>query len=444
VVPKNGLDLGLKNRGGLKVSAVEEGSVAEHLGIRTGDRIASVNGREIKDVIDYRFFSSEERLLIELIKESGEVWELEIEKEPDEEIGLDFDPMRIRQCPNKCFFCFVDQNPDGERAELYIRDEDYRFSFLFGNYITLTNLTKRDKARIFEQRLSPLYVSVHTTDPDLRRFMLGNPRARDVLAEIREMVDHGITLHTQVVLCPGINDGKYLIRSIEDLVRFYPAVGSLAIVPVGLTGHREGLYPIQPVTREYARETLDFLRPWQERFIDRLGYPFLFASDELYLKAELPFPPLSSYDDLPQLENGVGLVPLFMEEIRSGVRSLPKRLSEEKRLTLVTGASFSDYFKRALEPIRIRGLTLEPVTIRNDFFGPSTTVAGLLTGRDIIAQLKERSLGSLVVIPNVTLNDQGRFLDNSTPGLIEESLGVKTVMVPHTASGLLDLLRGFR
>ncbi|HET6369771.1 MAG TPA: DUF512 domain-containing protein [Nitrospiria bacterium] len=445
MAPQNDLNLSLRNRAGLQVIDVADGSIAEAVGISRGDRIASINGREIKDVIDYRYFSTEERLLVEVIKDNGEVWEVDLEKEADEEIGLDFDPMRIRQCPNKCFFCFVDQNPLGQRSELYIRDEDYRFSFLFGNYITLTNLTKRDKARIFEQRLSPLYVSVHTTDPELRKFMLGNPKARPVLDEIREMVDHGITLHAQIVLCPGVNDGKYLIQSIEDLVPFYGTegggIGSLAVVPVGLTGRREKLYPIEEVTQAYARGIIETLGPWRERLKRDLGYPFVFGSDELYIKADLPFPPLSDYCDLPQLENGVGMVRLFMEEMRKGIRFLPKRLSVPKILTLVTGVSFFPYLQKALTMVRVSGLTVRPVAVQNDCFGHSVTVTGLLTGRDIVAQLKGHPLGNLIVIPNVALNDRGVFLDDSTPHEVEKNLGIPTVMVEHDAQGLLNLLK---
>jgi len=430
----------LKERPGLAVTEVISGSIAEEVGIEIGDRLTSINGREILDPIDYRYFSTEEQLLMELIKSNGEVWEVDLSKEPDEEIGIDFDPMKIRRCPNKCFFCFVDQMPEGQRNELYIRDEDYRFSFLFGNYITLTNLTKRDKARIFEQRLSPLYISVHTTDPELRKFMLGNPKARPILGEIREMVEHGIRLHTQIVLCPGVNDGQYLSKSVEELVRFYPGVGSLAVVPVGITGHRQGLYPIQEVTQEYARATLERIRPLQERSIKERGYPFVFPSDEFYIKANLPFPSVPSYYDLPQLENGVGLVPVFMEEMQRLVKTLPRRLRVAKKVTLVTGVSFSAHFEKALSRIRVSGLTLRPVVIRNDFFGSSTTVAGLLTGRDIIAQLESCPIGDLLVIPRVTLNDQGMFLDGKTPKDVEAATGTETVMVEPDAAGLIDLL----
>lgn len=234
----------------MTIEKVEPGSIAEAVGVEAGDRLISVNGREMKDVLDYRFVEGEEELLLELAKPNGEVWEVEVEKDLDEALGIDFPEMKIRSCPNKCFFCFVDQMPEGQRETLYIRDEDYRFSFLFGNYITLTNLTRKDKERIFEQKMSPLYISVHTTDLELRRYMLVNPRARDILAEIREMTDHGIVLHTQIVLCPGINDGDYLVKSIEDLVKFYPSVGSLAIVPIGLTRHRQGLQELREVSVE--------------------------------------------------------------------------------------------------------------------------------------------------------------------------------------------------
>lgn len=441
MVHPKGLELSRQKRGGLPITHIGNGSIAQELGIEIGDRVISINNREINDAIDYRFFSGEESLLMELIKENGEVWEIDIEKEVDEEIGLDFDPMKIRQCPNKCFFCFVDQNPTGQRNELYIRDEDYRFSFLFGNYITLTNLTKRDKERVFEQRLSPLYISVHTTDPELRKFMLGNPKARPIMTEIQEMMDHNITLQTQVVLCPGVNDGKYLIQSIEDLARYYPGVGSLAIVPIGITGHREGLYPIKEVTQTYAREALAILRPWQEHFTKKFGYPFVFPSDEFFIKADLPFPPLSDYYDLSQLENGVGLVPLFMEQMKKGVRALPKKLPTQKRVSLVTGRSFLEYLHKALAMVHINGLTLQPLAIRNDFFGQCTTVTGLLTGQDIIAQLKTVPLGDLVLVPQVMLNEKGLFLDNKSPKEVETALGVPVVMVQNDAEGLVNFLK---
>lgn len=312
----------------------------------------SVNGREMKDVLDYRFVEGEEELLLELAKPNGEVWEVEVEKDLDEALGIDFPEMKIRSCPNKCFFCFVDQMPEGQRDTLYIRDEDYRFSFLFGNYITLTNLTRKDKERIFEQKMSPLYISVHTTDLELRRLMLVNPRARDILAEIREMTEHGIVLHTQIVLCPGINDGDYLVKSIEDLVKFYPSVGSLAIVPIGLTRHRQGLQELREVSVEVAREMIEWIKPWQRRFRKEIGYPFVFLADEWYTKAGLPFPPLEEYADLPQQGNGVGIVPLFLSDFEGMLPFLPKKISEPAQILMATGTSFSPFLTSCLKRVR--------------------------------------------------------------------------------------------
>lgn len=432
----------LSQKSGLKVETVAPGSIAEEIGIEVGDRLMSANGREIKDLLDYRFVAEEEKLLLELMKPNGEAWEVDVEKELDEDLGIDFAEMKIRQCPNKCFFCFVDQMPEGQRDSLYIRDEDYRFSFLFGNYITLTNLTRKDKERVFEQMMSPLYVSVHTTDPELRRFMLGNPKAKDVLKEIEEMTDHGIILHTQIVLCPDINDGAYLSKSIEDLVRFYPRIGSLAIVPIGLTRHRDGLYQVKEVTADYAREMIEWIKPWQKRFVKEVGYPFVFPADEWFVKAGVEFPPLSVYLDLPQLENGVGMVPQFLEQFEAMRLFLPDALPDPTRVTLVTATSFAPYLKSKTRTLRIKNLDLQVVTVVNHFFGDSVTMAGLMTGGDIIKACKGRDLGSLLLIPSVALNDeQTLFLDGSTLQDIERELQVPVQPVSPDAEGLMGLLQ---
>ena len=436
----------LSKNAGLAIERVEPGSIAEEIGVEVGDRLITVNGREIKDVLDYRFVEGEEELLLELAKPSGEIWEVEVEKDLDETLGIDFPEMKIRSCPNKCFFCFVDQMPEGQRESLYLRDEDYRFSFLFGNYITLTNLTRKDKERIFEQKMSPLYVSVHTTDLELRRTMLANPRARDVLAEIREMAEHGIVLHTQIVLCPGINDGDYLIKSIEDLVKFYPSVGSLAIVPIGLTRHRRGLQEIKEVTRDDAREMIAWIRPWQKRFRERIGYPFVFLADEWYTKAGLPFPPLEEYADLPQQGNGVGIVPLFLREFESMLPFLPKKISDPVQVLMATGTSFSPFLRSCLERVRIRGAELEVVTVLNGFFGDSVTVAGLMSGRDIINAVRQRTAGRsasrVLLLPSVSLNeDRSLFLDGMTPQDLERELDLTVQVVSADAEGLMGFLQ---
>jgi len=428
------------------IEKVEPGSIAEEVGIEVGDRLISVNDREMKDVLDYRFVEGEEALLLELAKPNGEVWEVEVEKDLDEALGIDFPEMKIRSCPNKCFFCFVDQMPEGQRETLYVRDEDYRFSFLFGNYITLTNLTRKDKERIFEQKMSPLYVSVHTTDLELRRYMLVNPRARDILAEIREMTEHGIVLHTQIVLCPGINDGDYLIKSIEDLVKFYPSVGSLAIVPIGLTRHRQGLKELQEVSIERACEMIEWIKPWQKRFQKEIGYPFVFLADEWYTKAGLPFPPLEEYADLPQQGNGVGIVPLFLSEFEGMLPFLPKKISEPAQILMATGTSFSPFLTSCMGRVRIRGAELAVVTVINDFFGDSVTVAGLMSGRDIIKAVRphvsDRFVTRILLLPSVALNeDRSLFLDGMTPQEIEKELNLTVEVVSADAEGLMGFLQ---
>ncbi|MFQ5580407.1 MAG: DUF512 domain-containing protein [Nitrospiria bacterium] len=440
-------------RGGLAITSVEGGSIAEETGIVAGDRLVSLNGQDVKDILDYRFRSDEEKLFLELVKPNGEVWEVDVEKGYNEDMGLGFEEMKIRQCPNKCAFCFVDQMPEGQRRGLYIRDEDYRFSFLFGNYITLTNLTRKDKARIFEQKMSPLYISVHTTDLELRRELLKNRHARDILTEIKEMTDHGITLHTQIVLCPGVNDGAALSKSIEDLAGFYPDVASLAIVPVGLTRHRKGLPEIEEVTVDYAKRFLDDFPAWQERFQKELSTPFVFAADEWFVKADVPFPPLERYLDLAQIENGVGMVPLFMKEFQSLSSDLLDKFSAKtfpgpSRISIATGISFSSYLEDCVNSLDLEGLNLEVVPVTNHFFGDSVTVTGLLTGGDITKAIKKRRINTLMrsddeilLIPSVTLNDEGKvFLDGTTPQDIAREIETPVHVVPSDAGGLIKFL----
>jgi len=439
-----------KRKHGLVVEAVVPDSIAEEVGIVAGDRLLSINGKEVKDVIDYRFLESEEVLLLELCKSNDEVWEIDIEKDLDESLGIELPEMKIRQCPNKCVFCFVDQMPEGERNALYIRDEDYRFSFLFGNYITLTNLTRRDKARIFEQRMSPLYVSVHTTDEALRRELLVNPKARSILGEIQEMADHKIDMLTQIVLCPDLNDGAYLTKSIEDLVEFYPSVRAVAIVPVGLTKHRIGLPGVKSVSREYAQNLLDLMAPIRARFLEKLGTPFISIADEWYVLADRPFPPLESYQELDELENGVGLVPLFMETFKSVNSLVTRRRSSPLNLLMVTGTSFSSYLADCFKTHPFFNMTFDVVTVINDFFGESVTVAGLITGKDIISAIQEKKkeqsknteIEQVLLIPAVMLNDAGeKFLDETTPEDIERALGMKVYIVPSDAKGLIEFLQ---
>lgn len=428
---------------GLVIEKVLAGSIAEEMEIEPGDRLAAVNGHPLRDIIDYNFFSAEEELTLEIVKGDGEVWELEIERGIDEPLGLIFPAPRPFKCGNKCVFCFVHQLPPGLRSPLYVKDEDYRLSFLYGNYVTLANIGKKEIARIKEQRLSPLYISVHATDAPLREKLLGKTGIIPVLEIMEELAANRITMHTQVVLCPGINDGAALERTVADLARLHPRVTSLAVVPVGLTRHRKRLPHLSPVTSEYAAA---FIAEWGHRaasLADKLGGPFLFLADEFYIKAGLPFPPLDEYGDLPQLENGVGMVPLFLEQAAE-VLSQAKRLRPAS-VTVVTGASPYPFLADFLQALgRKTRVDLRPVAVQNRLFGESVTVTGLVSGRDIIAQLKEMELGNAVLVPDVMLKEgEGVFLDDLTVEELEEALGTGVLVVEATPQGIYAALEQF-
>lgn len=412
---------------GLLIERVLAGSIAEEMEIEPGDRLTAVNGHPLRDIIDYNFFSAEEELTLEIVKGDGELWEVEIERGEDEPLGLIFPAPTPLQCGNRCIFCFVHQLPRGLRSPLYVKDEDYRLSFLYGNYVSLANIGREEVARIREQRLSPLYISVHATDVALRERLLGKAGIIPVMEIMEELAAARITMHTQVVLCPGINDGEALERTIADLTGLRPWVASLAVVPLGLTRHRKGLPQLKPVTKGYAAA---FIAAWGARaasFTKKPGGPFLFLADEFYIKAGMPFPPLEAYGELPQLENGVGMIPLFLEEAAQVLEETePLR---PLSATVVTGESPYRYLADFLKALgRKSGVELHPVAVRNLLFGGSVTVTGLVSGRDIIAALKGRELGNMVLIPDVMLKEgEGLFLDDMTLDGLEKALGTISV-----------------
>lgn len=388
---------------------IDPEGTAARLGVRKGDCIIAVNGTEVRDAIDYRFLVAEDRISLTLLTPGGQPRTVELEKDPDDTLGLFFAPFPIKRCRNKCIFCFVDQMPPACRKSLYVKDDDFRASFLYGNYITLGVLSESDWQRIFHQRLSPLYISVHATDPALRSFILGNNRALDIMMSMRRLAAGGISMHAQIVLCPGVNDGPFLLRTLDDLSGLFPSVLSIAVVPVGLTAFRKGLFPLRAFSRKEARAVVDevtqFGRSWKKRHGTRL----VFASDEFYVKAGIPVPPASFYEDFPQIENGVGMVSDFLRGARR--TRIPASVSAF-RATLVTGLSFRRMLRDAAARLSgVRGLSLRILAVRNKFFGESVTVAGLLTGSDIAAALEDKRLGDLVVIPAEALNDDGIFLD---------------------------------
>ena len=398
------------------IAAVAPGSLAERIGLRAGDELFSINDRPLRDVIDVRFYSAEERLELRARRE-GQDFIVETGRRYDEPLGLEFAYPTfdlIRRCNNRCEFCFVDQMGLGLRRSLYVKDDDYRYSFLFGNYITLTNLDESDWQRIGEQHLSPLYVSIHATDPDLRRQLLGNAAAPDVMAQLRRLAELGIEVHTQIVVVPGLNDGSHLDRSIADLADLYPTVRSLSVVPLGLTKYHRGGCRVH--TLDEARAVLDQVADWQARLRERLGASFAYLSDEWYLRLGEDVPPLAAYDGLDLTENGVGLVRRFLD---IGYRSLQSLISNTQSLTLVTGTLFAPVLRQATA--RFAGV--EVVQVVNRFFGETVTVAGLLTGRDVIEQLRGRDLGEVVVLPGAMFGGpEGQSLDEMWPQGIGESL----------------------
>jgi len=425
---------------GVRIEKVYSGSIGDKVGIKAGDFLLRINNKIVRDLIDYHFYIQEERLRLDIRKANGERWKIDIERHEGEGLGLEPSQFKIRQCSNRCIFCFVNQLPKGMRKDLYIKDEDYRLSFLYGNYITLTNLSKEDKKRIYEERLSPLYVSVHTTDKRLRNLILGNPDAPDIMKEIKELSSHKIRIHAQIVLCPGINDGDHLIKTVEDLGRFYPYVSSVAVVPVGLTKYRKDP-ELRPFSQEDALATIRALEPIRKRFRRRFGDPFVYPSDEFYIKAGLDFPPLKEYGDLPQLENGVGMVPLFIDRLEKGLKG--KEVKPKGRaFTTFTGVSFGPFFKRIADRLnKTYGLNLDIIIIENRFFGDLVTVAGLLTGQDIIEAIKGKVSGDTLLIPSVTMKDgEETFLDDMTPRDIEDAIGIRTEIIEATAEGLIGAL----
>lgn len=373
---------------GALIEAVEPGSLGEEIGLSPGDRILAIDGCRITDVIEYKYRLATEDCTLHVLKANGEQWEVELEKEYDEDLGVSFGAAvfdRIRRCANHCIFCFVDQMPEGLRRSLYVKDDDYRLSFWDGNFITLTNLTEDDLRRIEDERLSPLYISVHTTNPDLRRHMMANPRAGEVLPLLRRLAASRIEMHLQLVLCPGINDGPELWRTVHDLEGLMPYVRSIAAVPVGLTAFRDGLTALRRYTAPESAAVVEEIESRQARFLKKYNTRLLFASDEFYLVGGKPMPPAEAYENFPQLENGVGLVRRFRDGYEAAVLNRSKKggrpIPHADRIWTVTGVLGA----AALAPLLPDAATV--VIVQNDFFGPMVTATGLLTARDIVKAL---------------------------------------------------------
>jgi putative radical SAM enzyme (TIGR03279 family) len=423
----------------LEILSVEAGSIADELGILAGDSLVAVNGEPVNDLVDYLIEEPKESLRIALSRASGDVWALDIEHDADEPLGLVLPHPEPKQCGNNCIFCFVHQLPRGMRRTLYVKDEDYRFSFLYGAYVTLTNLAEEDLQRILNKKLSPLYVSVHAADHMLRQKLLGNP-APDVMPILQQLVAGGIEVHTQVVVCPQINDGEHLAQTCRELVALAPGVKSLAVVPVGLTGHRQRLPELRPHTCQEALELVEWVEATQAELLETLGTRFIFAADELYLKAEKEFPSLSVYEDLSQVENGVGLIPQFRSQANE-VLDIAEPLALPP-ISMVTGVSAVDDIKAFARRLADKcGLDLRVHVIENDFFSGHVTVTGLLTGQDLLAQLADQDLGDILMIPDVMLREgEEVFLDDVSIDELVERFDKQVEVVAADPWGLWDML----
>ena len=399
----------------MKIVKIKTGSLAEEIGLHPGDRLLKINGKKVIDEIDYKFRMTEKSLILDL-EINGRLDRVEVVKEYDDDLGVQFEEIKIRSCANDCVFCFVDQNPPNMRDGMYFRDGDYRMSYLYGHYITLTNMGQNELNRIVEQRMSPLYISVHVTDTQLRKKLFLYKKDDGILQKLRFLTENDIELHTQIVLMPTINDGKYILRTLSDLYAFYPVLKTCTIVPVGLTKHRTGLMKIPIVNKKYANKLLELLPEIRKDFPGKKS-PFILCSDEWYILADLPFPGMDEYGEVDLFENGVGQVPHFLESFRNESFNYPKHIIKPLQITLITGTLIADTFLSEIVPVlrQIKNLNVKIIQIKNEFYGESVTISGLLTGRDIINQLRGCDLGDEVWASHRILNHEGAFtLDDMT------------------------------
>ena len=425
------------------IRSVEDGSIAWELGVEPGDCLISINDKEIEDVFDYHYLVNDEELVLLIEKLDGEEWELEIEKDYEEDLGIEFEQGLMdeyRSCRNKCMFCFIDQMPKGMRETLYFKDDDSRLSFLQGNYITLTNMSDHDIDRIVQYHLEPINISFHTTNPELRCKMLHNRFAGDALKKVQTLYEGGITMNGQIVLCKGINDGEELERSIRDMTAYLPHLQSVSVVPVGLTKFRDELYPLEPFTKEEAKEVLAIIHRWQKTIYEEYGTHFIHAGDEWYILAGEEMPEEERYDGYLQLENGVGTTRLLQNEFQEAFEKLSGD-DRETEISLATGKLAYPYLKRMIETLQTKypNVIVHLYEIRNDFFGELITVAGLITGQDLKAQLSGRPLGSRLLLPCCMLrNGEEVFLDDVTLDQLKEALQVQIDIVKSSGQDLIE------
>ncbi len=431
-----------------KIQTVAPGSPAHRAGVRPGETLAAINGHPIIDVLDYKFYSYDPDLVLTL-REGDQERKVFLDKDVGQDLGLEFETYlmdRARSCANKCVFCFVDQMPKGMRDTLYFKDDDARLSFLMGNYITLTNLSKREIQRICDLHISPINISVHATDPEIRRELLGNHRRGGECLEImQKFAQAGIVMNAQIVSCPGLNDGPVLQKSMEELAALYPQVKSVSIVPVGLTRYREGLYPLRPYHQDEARNVVAQVEAFGDRCVERLGSRMFWCSDEFYLQAGLDLPADAFYEEYTQLENGVGMLRLLAVELHGATLGAPENIPVEP-FSIATGVAAAPFLREIIDRAAAKchtKLTYQMYPIVNRFFGETITVAGLLTGQDLLAQLKGRDLGTRVLLPQNTLrHGETVFLDDMTLEELSQGLGVPVIPVNQDGFDLFEAIFG--
>lgn len=432
------------------IQKIHPGSLADELELEPGDELLKINGQPVRDIVDLQFALATEEMEIEVKRQDGEVWMIEVEKGYDEGLGVEWENPtvdRVRLCHNKCVFCFVDQIPGNMRQTLNVRDDDYRLSFLHGNFVTLTNVKDEELQRMIDLKMTPLNLSVHTTNPELRVRMLANKRSGEILNQIERLASGNIEMNTQIVLCPEWNDGEELNRTIRDLAQYYPAVRTLSVVPVGLTKHRRGLHKLRSCTPDESRRVIEQVTAWQEKFRQDLGVSFVHAADEFYVLADHPVPPGSHYDEFAQTENGVGVIRTLLDELDEIWPRVPTKISgARRRVGIVTSVSAQKTIRQSLERLgSIDGLQTEVFAISNEFYGTNVTVAGLLTGTDIVAQIKDKVAGlDTILLPDIMLRDDDDvLLDDYTVGRIRTELGVDVTVVPATGMGLMYGILGY-
>ena len=412
------------------ISDILPGSPAERAGLTKGDVLLSIDGEPVIDLVDYEHLTASEQLTLEILKVNGETELIDLEKDDYEPLGLSFATSlmdNMRTCKNHCVFCFIDQMPKGGRSSLHVKDDDWRMSFVMGNYVTLTNLDERELDRVIRRRVSPLYVSLHASDPAVRRTMMKNPHAGDILLQLKRLAEAKLQFHLQIVLCPDLNDGEVLRRSIDDMLALYPYAQSLAVVPVGLTRHREGLTKLRTFTRKESEALIDEIEALQQKLLAKIGTRFVFLADEWYTLCGRTLPAYDDYEGFPQIENGVGLLRLFEGEMLYALEE-QKPLQQHKRFLVAGGISAHDFFAESYKQLLPYGITLDTRAIKNRFFGESVTVGGLITGGDLVEQLKGEDFGRALLIPRAMLKaDEELFLDGMSKAEAEKALGTRII-----------------